>query len=355
MSSEQDKVRIGITVGDPAGIGIETIIKVFSDSRMVEMCCPIIYGNSELLKQHRRANNLSEFKHQAVASADEARNKTVNVINVWESDKEIELGVAKKENGTFAFESLKAAVTDLASNKIDALVTAPINKDVMQSEEFDFPGHTEYLASMSNVEDCLMFLVSERMRIGVATGHVPIKDVASNLSTESILKKLDLMHESLLRDFGVASPKIAVLGLNPHAGDNGLLGEEEKTIIQPAIRSAQESGKLVYGPYGADGFFGTNQYKHFDATLAMYHDQGLAPFKALAFEDGVNFTAGLPIVRTSPDHGTAYDLAGKGEADPSSMRHAVYMACDIYKNRKEYKELSANPLQKQQRDRKKEH
>jgi len=355
MNSEQDKVRIGITIGDPAGIGIETIIKVLTDPRMIEMCCPIIYGNAELIKQHRRTNDLPEFKYQTIKSAEEAGMKSANVLNVWEKKGEVEMGVAKKENGKLAFQSLKAAVTDLASNKIDALVTAPINKDVIQSEDFDFPGHTEYLASMSNVEDCLMFLVSERMRIGVATGHVPIKDVAGQLSTEGILKKLDLMHESLSKDFGVPNPRIAVLGLNPHAGDNGLLGDEEKSIILPAIKAAQESGKLVFGPYGADGFFGTNQYKNFDATLAMYHDQGLAPFKALAFEDGVNFTAGLPIVRTSPDHGTAYDLAGKGNADPSSMRHAIYMACDIYKNRKEYRELTANPLQKQQRERKKDY
>ncbi|MEO0403519.1 MAG: 4-hydroxythreonine-4-phosphate dehydrogenase PdxA, partial [Bacteroidota bacterium] len=267
-----------------------------------------------------------------------------NILNIVDKVDSIEFGSPNAEQGKLAYEALKAAVNDLASTKIDVLVTAPINKDTIQSDEFAFPGHTEYLASMSNVEDHLMFLVSERMKIGVVTGHMPLKEVSESLSKEKILTKLKLMRESLMKDFGVPSPKIAVLGLNPHAGDNGLLGSEEKEIIQPALRDAQAEGMMVYGPYGADGFFGTAHYQQFDGVLAMYHDQGLAPFKALAFEEGVNFTAGLPIVRTSPDHGTAYDIAGKNEANEVSMRQAIFTACDIFKNRLEFKKYSSNPL-----------
>ena len=235
----------------------------------------------------------------------------------------------------------------MASNKVDVLVTAPINKDMIQSKDFNFPGHTEYLAKIAGTEKVLMFLVSDVLKVGIVTGHLPLKDVAQSITKEKILEKLTLMQESLIRDFGVPKPRIAVLGLNPHAGDNGLLGNEEKEIILPAIREAFDKGAYVFGPYGADGFFGSGVYKQFDAVLAMYHDQGLAPFKALAFDSGVNFTAGLPIVRTSPDHGTAYDLAGKGKADEASLRNAIFVACDVYKKRREFREYGLNPLQPQ--------
>jgi 4-hydroxythreonine-4-phosphate dehydrogenase len=231
---------------------------------------------------------------------------------------------------------------------VDVLVTAPIDKDTIQSKDFNFPGHTEYLSRIAGTEDVLMFLVSPVLKIGIVTGHVPLKEVSVQLTKEKIHAKLKLMRESLMRDFGVSTPRIAVLGLNPHAGDNGLIGQEEKEIILPAIREATDKGYYVYGPFGADGFFGSGTYHQFDAVLAMYHDQGLAPFKTLAFESGVNYTAGLPIVRTSPDHGVAYDIAGKGVADESSLRAAIFMACDIYKKRKEYRDLTANPLQKQE-------
>lgn len=343
MSEQNESIRVGITIGDPNGIGIETILKVFADQRMAEMIIPVIYGNIDLLRGYRKLLELNDVRLHAVASADEAQPKKINVVNVWEEKWSPEPGKPDKAAGSFALKSLESAVSDLASSKVDVLVTCPIDKDTMQGPGFDFPGHTEYLAKMSNVEESLMFLVSERMRIGVATGHVPLREVASKLTKEAIVSKLRLMNESLTRDFGIPKPRIAVLGLNPHAGDNGLLGTEEADVILPAIREV-EGSFFVLGPYGADGFFGTAQYKNFDGVLAMYHDQGLAPFKALAFDSGVNYTAGLPIVRTSPDHGTAYDIAGKGLADPSSLRAAIFVACDVYRNRKVHRELTANPL-----------
>ncbi len=339
----EELLRVGITIGDPNGVGIETILKVFADPRMNELVVPVIYGNTDLLRFYRKLLEMNDVRLNSVASADEANTKKINVVNVWDDKWEPEPGKADRTAGSYALKSLEAAVADLASNKVDVLVTCPIDKDTIQSKDFDFPGHTEYLAQMSRVDESLMFLVSDRMRIGVATGHVPLKEVANKLTKEGIVRKLQLMHESLLRDFGIASPRIAVLGLNPHAGDKGLIGTEEQDIILPAIREV-EGQMFVMGPYGADGFFGTAQYKHFDGVLAMYHDQGLAPFKALAFDSGVNYTAGLPIVRTSPDHGTAYDIAGKGLADPSSLRAAIFTAIDVYRNRKVYREIAGNPL-----------
>ena len=342
--SQEGQLRVGITIGDPNGIGIETILKIFEDARINEFVIPVIYGNIDILRFHRKVLNMPDVRLNPCDSADDANPKLINVVNVWDEKWEPSLGKPDKKAGEFAFRSIEAAVEDLASNKVDVLVTCPINKDTIQSDKFKFPGHTEYLANMSNVDEALMFLVSDTMRIGVATGHVPLKDVSENITKDGIVKKLRLMHESLERDFGINKPKIAVLGLNPHAGDNGLLGAEEQEVILPAIREV-ENEMTVFGPYGADGFFGTAQYKSFDGVLAMYHDQGLAPFKALAFDSGVNFTAGLPIVRTSPDHGTAYDIAGKGVASPDSLRQAIFLACDIYKYRKVYKEMTTNPLQ----------
>ncbi|MEN9347684.1 MAG: 4-hydroxythreonine-4-phosphate dehydrogenase PdxA [Bacteroidota bacterium] len=345
---KHDKIRVGITSGDPHGVGIETIIKVFSDPRMTDHCTPIIYSHPEAIKAHKKALHAEEFLYTSINSATEALPKKVNLINVWKDFKgTLNLGKADKEAGLMAFKSLELAVADLASNKIDVLVTAPIDKDTIQNKDFNFPGHTEYLAKIAGTNKVLMFLVSNALKVGIVTGHLPLKDVASNITKERIAEKLQLMHESLLKDFGVHAPRIAVLGLNPHAGDNGLIGAEEKDIIAPAVREAADKGMLVFGPFGADGFFGSGAYTKYDAVLAMYHDQGLAPFKSLAFDSGVNYTAGLPIVRTSPDHGTAYDLAGKGIADESSLRASIFTACDIYRKRKEYREYSSNPLQRQ--------
>jgi 4-hydroxythreonine-4-phosphate dehydrogenase len=346
--SEQ-RIKIGITSGDPNGVGPEIIIKALSDSRLLDNIIPVIYANPEVIKAHKKAIGGEEFSYNTIKSASEALPKKINLVNVWkEFDAPIQFGKADKEAGAFAFKSIEAAVADLASNKIDALVTAPINKDTIQSKDFNFPGHTEYLAKFAQTEKVLMFLVSDILKVGIVTGHVSIKEVAQHITKDRIMEKLNLMTESLIRDFGVNKPKIAVLGLNPHAGDNGLLGNEEKEIILPAVREANEKGMYVFGPYGADGFFGNASYRKFDAVLAMYHDQGLAPFKALAFDSGVNFTAGLPVVRTSPDHGTSFDIAGQGKADESSLRAAIFAAADIYKQRKAYKEYASNPLRRQE-------
>jgi len=342
------KIRVAVTSGDINGVGLETVIKVFSDPRMAESITPIIYAHPEVIKAHRKVVGSDEFQYNTINSASEAIAKKVNLVNVWKDYKgAVEFGKPDKDAGLFAFKSLEAAINDLASNKVDVIVTSPINKDTIQNEEFNFPGHTEYLAKFANTEKVLMFLVSNTLRVGIVTGHLPLKDVAQNISKERILEKLYLMTDSLVKDFGVNRPKIAVLGLNPHAGDNGLLGTEEKEIIIPAIREANDKGLFVHGPFGADGFFGSGGYKRYDAVLAMYHDQGLAPFKALAFDNGVNFTAGLPVVRTSPDHGTCYDIAGQGIADESSLRAAVFTACDVYKQRKQFREYGMNPLRRQ--------
>jgi 4-hydroxythreonine-4-phosphate dehydrogenase len=344
----EHRIKVAITSGDPHGVGMETILKVFNDPQMLEVCTPVIYAHPELVKANRKSVHADDFQYNSIQSAAEAVHKKINLVNCWKEFKSpIEFGKPSKEAGQFAFKSLEAAVTDLASNKVDVLVTAPINKDTIQSADFQFAGHTEYLAQFANTQRVLMFLVSESLKVGVVTGHLPLKEVSQHVTRERILEKLDLMHESLMKDFGVSRPKIAVLGLNPHAGDNGLLGTEEKDVIIPTIREAAEKGMLVYGPFGADGFFGSAHYKKYDAVLAMYHDQGLAPFKALAFEHGVNFTAGLPIVRTSPDHGTSYDIAGKGVADESSLRAAIFTACDIYRRRKLFREYGTNPLRRQ--------
>ncbi|MFN9799246.1 MAG: 4-hydroxythreonine-4-phosphate dehydrogenase PdxA [Bacteroidota bacterium] len=337
-----------MTCGDPNGVGMETIMKVFSDSRMLEQITPVIYAHPDLVKANKKANKIEEFTFNTVPSAAELIHRKVNLVPVVKDFQlAVEFGKPDKAAGEFAFRSIEMAATDLASNRVDVLVTCPINKDTIQGKEFNFPGHTEYLARMAGTEKVLMFLVGPSLRVGVVTGHLPLKDVSSAITRDKIMEKLVLMRESLLRDFSISSPRIAVLGLNPHAGDNGLLGSEEREIIAPAIREATEKGWHVYGPYGADGFFGSGAFGKFDAVLAMYHDQGLTPFKALAFESGVNYTAGLPVVRTSPDHGTAYDLAGKGLADESSLRAAVFLACDIYSRRKEYKEYASNPLSRQ--------
>lgn len=351
MSGDKKIVRVGISCGDTNGIGMEVILKALQDNRLTQDITVLLYTSPKIISYYRKMLDLPEIPYIKVAHSGEAKPNKINVITPWEEDVVITPGEENQTGGTYALKSLEAAVNDMASNRFDVLVTAPINKKNIQSAEFDFPGHTEYLAKFANSEDVLMFLVNDRLRVGVATGHIPVKDVAKNLSKEGILSKIRLMNHSLTRDFTINRPKIAVLGLNPHAGENGLLGDEEKEIITPAIKKANEEQILAFGPFPADGFFGSESYKNYDAVLAMYHDQGLAPFKALSFGDGVNFTAGLPIVRTSPDHGTAYDIVGKNEASESSFRSAIYLGVDIYKSRQLHREISANPMVIQEKTR----
>jgi len=342
MSDE--KVIVGISQGDINGIGLEVIIKTFLDPQMLDICTPVVFGSNKTASFHRKALNIEDFSFNQIRDVSEINHKRANIINVYDEDVNIELGKQTSIGGQYALKSLEAAAYALAQGKVDVLVTAPINKENIQSPDFNFPGHTEYLDEKFGDGNSLMFLVSDTLRVAVVTGHIPVTQVAQALSPEKILKKLHVLNKSLIEDFEVRKPKIAVLGLNPHAGDNGVIGDEEKNIIIPAINKAKEEGLLVYGPYPADGFFGNSTYKNFDAVLAMYHDQGLIPFKTIAFNSGVNFTAGLPIVRTSPDHGTAYDIAGKNIASEESFRRAIYTAIDIYKIRKQYREFSANPL-----------
>lgn len=345
--TKNKNIKVGITIGDINGIGPELILKTFTDNRILSNITPVIYGNSKVLSYHKKALNIKDFNFVPAEDATKAKTKKVNLVNCWDEEVKVEIGQSTPTGGKYAFLALKKATEDLAANKVDVLVTAPINKNNIQSSEFNFPGHTEYLAKMANVDNALMFMVSEGIRVGVVTGHIPVKDVATTINKDNIYDKIVQMKNSLERDFGINKPKIAVLGLNPHAGEKGLIGEEDKKIITPAIEKAYGEGIMAFGPYPADGFFGSSNFRNFDAVLAMYHDQGLIPFKSMTFGHGVNFTAGLPIVRTSPDHGTAYELAGKGEAQVSSFRSAIYAARDIFINREFHKEITANPLQPQ--------
>lgn len=344
MENTEKKIKVGITQGDINGIGYEIIIKTLIDKRITDLCIPIVYGSPKLASYHRKSLNIENFSLNIIKSPENANPKRPNVINCVSENTRIELGKLTKESGAAAFASLEAAVNDLTEGKIDVLLTAPINKNSIQSENFKFPGHTEYLKEKTHSDDVLMLMLGENMKIGVVTGHISIKNVAYEITEERILKKLRILNDSLLKDFTLRKPKIAVLGLNPHAGDGGVIGKEEEEIIIPAINKARDEGIMAVGPYAADGFFGSKSYLKFDAILAMYHDQGLAPFKAIEFESSVNFTAGLPIVRTSPGHGTAFEIAGKGEASPDSFRQALFTAVEIYKNRKLYREISKNPL-----------
>ena len=342
MSDE--KIIVGISQGDINGIGLEVIIKTFLDPQMLEICTPVLFGSTKTASFHRKALNIEDFSFNQIKDISEINHKRANIINVYEEEVDVELGKQTEAGGTYAFKSLEAAAYALAQGKVHVLVTAPINKENIQSPDFNFPGHTEYLDDKFGDGNSLMFLVSDILRVAVVTGHIPVTRVAQELTTEKIVKKLRVLHQSLMRDFDIRKPKIAVLGLNPHAGDNGVIGDEEKTIILPAINQLKEEGMVIYGPYPADGFFGNETYKNFDAVLAMYHDQGLIPFKTIAFNTGVNFTAGLPVIRTSPDHGTAYDIAGKNVASEESFRRAIYTAIDIYRVRKLNKEINTNPL-----------
>ena len=339
-----NKIKVGISIGDVNGIGLEVIIKTLVNERILDYCTPIVYGHTKVASFHRKTLNINDFSFNVIQQASQAQDKRPNMINCWDEDVKIELGVANETGGKYALKSLERATADLVKGEIDALVTAPINKHTIQHESFQFPGHTEYLQAKTEAASSLMFLVGSDVRVGVVTGHIRVKDIASSIDKEQIVAKLNLMNNSLKRDFWIQKPKIAVLGLNPHAGDNGLIGDEEQTIISPAIELANSKGIFAFGPYAADGFFANASYQQFDAVLAMYHDQGLIPFKQLAFHDGVNFTAGLPVVRTSPDHGTAFDIAGKNMASENSFREALFTAIRIVKNRQEHDLLVSKPL-----------
>ncbi len=338
---------IGITIGDMNSIAIEVIIKTFQDSRMLEHCTPVIYGSSRAMSYHRKVLQFDAFNYHIAHNITKIKHGICNIINCWTDEVPITIGKPNKKMGDYAFQALEAATFDLQNKHLEAIVTAPINKHHVHNESNGFMGHTEYLTQKFNAPNSVMLLVSNILKVGLATNHLPIKDVAENISTDLLIKKMTIMTQTLLVDFGIMAPKIAVLSLNPHAGDDGLIGSEDDLILKPAIEKVnQQQHSHVFGPFAADGFFGSGMYSRFDAILAMYHDQGLIPFKALSFGHGVNYTAGLPIVRTSPDHGTAYDIAGKNIASEESFRSAVFMALDIARNRYNYAEMNENPLQR---------
>lgn len=339
-------IRAGITVGDINGIGLEVIIKTLAHPSVTQLCTPVIYGSSKVVSYHKNIVNPADFSFHTTASADKIYSQKINVVNVWQENINISLGKETEEGGKIAHIALDRAVRDLKEGHIDLLVTAPINKNAMQLAGFPYPGHTEYLAHEFGVKEGLMMMVTDAFKIAVVTGHVPIQQISQGITRENIRTKLDILIKSLQIDFGIARPVIAVLGLNPHAGENGFLGKEEDEIIRPAIIEAKKAGDIIMGPYPADGFFGSLSQKKFDAVLAMYHDQGLIPFKMLHFHDGVNYTAGLPYVRTSPDHGTAYEIAGKNEADPASFRTALLTALDIFRARERHRKDIANAVRK---------
>ncbi|MDC0099805.1 MAG: 4-hydroxythreonine-4-phosphate dehydrogenase PdxA [Crocinitomicaceae bacterium] len=345
-------IRVGISIGDINGIGPEVIMKALNDSRMLDNCTIVIYGSSKVLNFHKKPLGLQDFNYVSIKSADEVKSRKINLINIWDEEITFELGKATESGGKYAFESLESATKDLASGKVDVLVTAPISKDAMGKMGFKFPGHTEYLADMAGQEEALMLMVSPTLRVGLVTSHIALKDVPTAVTTEKVFAKIKAFNESLKKDFGIRRPRIAVFGVNPHAGENGKMGSEESEAINPAIAKAKGLDILAFGPYPADGFFGSSSKSEFDGVLAMYHDQGLAAFKALSFDEGVNFTAGLPVIRTSPDHGTAFDIAGQNKASGDSMRNAIYLAMDVYKTHAFEKEINANPLEISKRDKK---
>ncbi len=340
------KPVIGISCGDLNGIGIELIIKTFSDNRILEQCTPVIFASNKVINFYRKSIPDVNFNYQNTKEFNRINPKQINLFNCWEEEVVINPGQLTDTGGKYAALSLQTAVAALKQKHIDGLVTAPIHKKNIQSAEFNFTGHTPYLKSIFGVPDVAMMLCAGNFRVALLTEHIPVKEIAINISKEKIVSKLNIVYQSLQKDFGIEKPRIGVLGLNPHAGDEGLIGNEEETIIKPAIKEAKNNNMLVIGPYSADAFFARSNYNRFDAILAMYHDQGLIPFKALAISEGVNYTAGLPAVRTSPDHGVAFDIAGKNKADVSSFTTAVFECIDIINRRKEYEENRKNPLKK---------
>ena len=344
--STASKPVIGISCGDLNGIGMELIIKTFADNRLMELCTPVIFASNKVVNFYRKSITEGSFNYEIAKEFDKLSHRRINVFNCWEEEVAIQPGELTDSAGKYAIISLQSAVAALKQKQIDGLVTAPIHKKNIQSAEFSFPGHTPYLKEMFNAKDVVMMLCAGEFRVALVTEHIPVSEVAGRISKASILSKLQIVHKSLQRDFGIDRPRIAVLGLNPHAGDEGLIGTEEETIIKPAIKEARNNNMLVVGPYSADAFFARNQQKQFDAVLAMYHDQGLIPFKALASGEGVNYTAGLPVIRTSPDHGVAFDIAGKDKADNSSFLASIFGCIDIINQRLTYDENRSNPLQK---------
>lgn len=346
MSHELQKPVIGFSCGDLNGIGIELIIKSLSDARILDICVPVIFANGKSINFYKKGLSEFHFNYQPVKELGKLHHKQLNVFNCWEEEVQITPGQLNETGGKYALLSLEQSVAALKAGDIDGLITAPIHKNNIQSETFNYSGHTPYLKAMFEADDVVMLMTAENMRIGLVTEHVPVKDIAGHITKENILKKLRIMNTSLQQDFGITKPKIAVLGLNPHAGDEGLIGNEEETIIKPAVKEARHQNILSFGPYSADAFFARGQYQQFDAVLAMYHDQGLIPFKSLAIGNGVNYTAGLPVIRTSPDHGTAFDIAGKNKADAASFLEAIYTCVDIIRTRTEYFQNRSNPLKK---------
>ncbi|KAA3645743.1 MAG: 4-hydroxythreonine-4-phosphate dehydrogenase PdxA [Bacteroidetes bacterium] len=344
IARKSSKIRIGISLGDLNGIGPEVILKTLEDNRINDLCIPIIYASTKTINYYLKSLGIQNFNFDLIKDATQFKTKNACLINLWDEEVNINPGQEDLISGKYAAISLKAAAKDLKEGHIDALVTGPINKHSIQSDEFNFPGHTEFLQNLDEAEDSLMLMLSEHARIGVITGHIPVKDISKNINSDVILKKISILNKSLKEDFQIRRPKIAVLGLNPHAGDNGLLGDEEKNIIEPAINQAKSIDILAFGPYPADGFFGSDNYRNYDGILAMYHDQGLIPAKSFSFGAGVNFTSGLSFIRTSPDHGTAYSIAGQGIANEGSFRKAIYTAIEIAKNRLLKAELEQDAL-----------
>lgn len=345
---QEYKVKVGITQGDINGVGYEVILKTLSDPRIMEICTPVVYGSPKVLAYHRKALDLPSVNFNIVRDAAAAVPMKPNIVNCLEDEVKVELSHPTPQAGEAALLALEAAAADMEKGAIDVLVTAPINKHTIQSDKFDFPGHTEYLEKrLGKGRKALMILMKDNLRVALVTGHIPLAEVARSLTKEDITGKIKIFEQTLKQDFGIVKPRIAVLSLNPHAGDDGLIGREEKEMIEPAVREAAESGVLCFGPYAADGFFGSGHFNKFDGVLAMYHDQGLAPFKTIAMEEGVNYTAGLPVVRTSPAHGTAYDIAGQNIASEESFRHALYAAIDIFRQRMLSREIKSHPLRKQ--------
>lgn len=355
-TKQQEKpvlIRVGITQGDTNGVGLELILKTFAENDMYDTCIPVVYGHAKVMSYHRKALNLNTpFK--IVRNAGDIQAGQLNFVNCSDEEVKVEFGKLSAEAGNAAFIALEQAVLDLKEGKIDVLVTAPINKAGIQNANFHFAGHTEYLHDRVGApgNEPLMILCNDMMRVALVTTHLPISEIAFSITQEKIEQKVRAFYDSLIRDFNVSAPRIAVLALNPHAGDNGVLGHEEKDVIMPAIKALSDTGMACYGPFAADGFFGAGLYHHFDGVLAMYHDQGLAPFKALSMDNGINFTAGISYIRTSPDHGTAYDIAGKNMANVDSFRRAIFSAIDLYRNRRRFDAAHANPLPKIYQDRK---
>lgn len=339
---KNDLIKIGISVGDLNGIGIEVILKTFQDNRLLELCTPIVFGSNKTISFQRKYLNIN-INFQGIDLLENAIEGKLNVLNCWKDSPNISFGKETEEGGKYAFESLQAATQALKNNLIDVLVTAPISKNNIQSETFTFPGHTDYLAQELGGKS-LMFMVSDELKVGLLTDHVPVKEISTHITPQLITNKIKLIDHSLKKDFCLQRPKIAVLGLNPHCGDNGVIGSEDDQIIRPTLRKLFDEGFLVFGPFSADGFFASGNYKNYDAVVAPYHDQGLIPFKTITFGNGVNFTAGLSKIRTSPDHGTAFEIAGKNQANAESFKQAVYTAIDIFKNRTAYENLQKNQL-----------